>query len=143
MYAENTSVPVGRSQEEIKKCLVKYGATAFGIMESKNKAALTFEIKGKRILFTLPLPVYGIATNPKNYLWGQEKIDQLIRAKWRALLLAIKAKLECVDAGITTLEQEFLAHIVLPDGRTAGDFIIPQIERSYQSREMPPLLGGN
>jgi len=55
--------------------------------------------------------------------------------------LAIKAKLECVEAGITTLEQEFMAHILLPNGSTVGEVVLPEIEASYQNKTMPPLLG--
>jgi hypothetical protein len=49
----------------------------------------------------------------------------------------IKAKLEVVESGISVLDEEFLAQIVLPDGSTAGDFLVPQIERAYESGEMP------
>lgn len=139
MYAATTSVPIGRSQEEIRKILTKHGASAFGIMESKEKAMLTFELIGKRIVFKLPLPhspsLNATAASIKTY-------DQILRSRWRSLVLAIKAKLECVDSGITTLEQEFLAHIVLPDGRIFGEMYIPQINHSYQTKQMPPLLEG-
>jgi hypothetical protein len=63
-----------------------------------------------------------------------------VRQRWRALALVIKAKLEAVEAGITIFEEEFLAHIVLPDGRTAGEYMVPQIEESYRTKQMPPLL---
>lgn len=136
MYAENTSVPVDRSQGEIKKILSKYGATAFGFAESKGRAMVQFEMAGRHIKFILPLPVYGVSRD-KN----QKQIDQLTRSRWRALVIAIKAKLECVECGITTLEQEFLAHIVLPNGQTVGDVMVPQIEGAYKDGKMPPLLG--
>ena len=50
----------------------------------------------------------------------QSAWEQACRQRWRALLLIIRAKLEAAEAGISTLETEFLANIVLPDGRTAG-----------------------
>lgn len=58
------------------------------------------------------------------------------------LLLApvIKAKLEVVESGISVLDEEFLAQIVLPDGSTAGDFLVPQIERVYESGDMPKMI---
>ena len=55
----------------------------------------------------------------------------------RALLLVIKAKLEAVTAGISTIETEFLANIVLPDNTTAGEWMLPQIDRAYCTGEMP------
>jgi len=70
----------------------------------------------------------------------QEAHDQACRQRWRALLLVIKAKLEAVTAGISTIETEFLANIVLPDNTTAGEWMLPQIDRAYRTGEMPPLL---
>lgn len=140
-YAEKTSVSVDRSQGEIKKVLAKYNASAFAFVESPDKAMVQFDMAGKRIKFLLPLPAYMNARDKKGYLYSQKQVDQIVRAKWRALLLAIKAKLECVDAGIATLEQEFMAHIVLPNGQTVGEIVLPEIESSYQNKIMPLLLG--
>ena len=39
-----------------------------------------------------------------------------------------------------TIETEFLANIVLPDDTTAGEWMLPQIDRAYRTGEMPPLL---
>ena len=66
--------------------------------------------------------------------------EQAQRSAWRALNLVIKAKLESVKAGIFTFEQEFLPHILLPNGQTVGEFMVPQIETAYQGGQMPPLL---
>ena len=43
-------------------------------------------------------------------------------------------------AEIERIEEEFLAHIVLPNGETYGQFAIPQIADAYQSKRMPKLL---
>ena len=56
------------------------------------------------------------------------------------MLLVIKAKLEAVTTGISTLKAEFLANIVLPDNTTAGEWMLPQIDQAYRSGAMPPLL---
>ena len=53
------------------------------------------------------------------------------------------AKLEAVVAGITTLETEFLANIVLSNGVTVGQLMSPQIEEHYQAGKMPALLPGS
>lgn len=57
-----------------------------------------------------------------------------------ALALVVKAKLEAVESGISTFEQEFMAHIVLPNGQTTGQWMIPQIEAAYKTGTMPALL---
>ena len=140
-YAEKTKVPIFRSQAELRRTLEKYGATAFAFAESKEKAMIQFEMAGKRIKFLLPLPIKHVTKNKKGYVMSEKDVEQASRSKWRSLTLAIKAKLECVDAGITTLEQEFMAHILLPNGNTVGEIMLPEIEASYKNGEMPLLLG--
>lgn len=66
--------------------------------------------------------------------------EQACRAKWRALYLIIKAKLEAVESGISTIEREFFYDIVLPDGNTVGEFLSPQLDMVYESGNMPPML---
>jgi hypothetical protein len=68
-------------------------------------------------------------------------LDQATRSAWRALLLVIKAKLEAVETGITTFEDEFLAHLVLPNGQTVGEWAIPMIAEAYENGlRLPPML---
>ena len=45
-----------------------------------------------------------------------------------------------VASGITTLKEEFLAHMVLPDGQTVGQWLLPQVAAAYDSHQMPPML---
>jgi len=66
--------------------------------------------------------------------------EQACRQRWRALNLAILAKLEAVEAGITTFEEEFLAHLVLPNGKTVGQWAVPAVGKALSDGKMPPLL---
>lgn len=140
MYAEKTRVPIDQSKAEIEKILAKYGASSFGYVTKAQGAVVMFEVHKRRIQFTLPLPEY-----PSDNATNRDISDhqQLCRSKWRSLVLCIKSKLESVSSGITTLEQEFMAHIVLPSGVTVGQVMIPQIEKSYETNKMPPLLMGS
>ena len=114
----------------------------------QNRAVIAFHAKGKQVRFLLPLPDRRARefthTPGRQFLRSdgaqQEAYEQAVRQRWRALALVIKAKLEAVEAGITEFEDEFLAHIVLPDGQTVGSWMRPQVERAYQTRLMPPLL---
>jgi hypothetical protein len=51
-----------------------------------------------------------------------------MRRRWRSLALAIKAKLEVVASGIATFDEEFMAHLVLPDGTTVGDRVTTELD---------------
>lgn len=145
-YAENTSVPVDRSKSEIEKTLQKYGADQFVYGWDHDTMVVGFRMNARMIQFKIPMPTdkdvvvrrtrYGVSTSAAK----QEKKDQLMRQRWRALLLVMKAKLEAVSSGITEFEQEFLAHIVLPGGQTVGSWMKPQIEDAYSTGKMPKLL---
>lgn len=138
IYASNTSVSIDKSQTEIKKTLQRYGADGFVFGESRDRAMVQFEMRERRIKFVLPLPPKPERTTTR----AQSQFEQTCRSRWRSLSLAIKAKLECVNSGIGTFDEEFLAHIVLPNGRTVGESVVEQIAGSYRDGSMPPLLGG-
>jgi hypothetical protein len=148
-YAENTQVSSDRSRAEIERTLRRYGATAFGYGWDAQAATLMFEIANRRVMFRLPMPdptskVFTRTPTGKDRSppAAEAAFEQAVRQRWRALALVIKAKLEAVAAGITTIEQEFLAHIVLPDGRTVGEYAKPAIASAYESGEMPKMLPG-
>ncbi len=63
-----------------------------------------------------------------------------MRSKWRALVLVLKGKLESVESGIATFEEEFMPFIVMPNDQTLGAILVPMIEQSYASGKMPKQL---
>lgn len=147
-YAENTDVPVEKSRAEMEKLLTRYGATAFGYMRNGKIEVVEFVANERRIRFTLTLPdpkdKQFHYTPAQNFMRTKENAfkawEAACRQRWRALLLSIKAKLEAVECGITEFEDEFLAHIVLPDNSTASQWLRPQVELAYQSGRMPQQL---
>jgi hypothetical protein len=147
-YAEKTSVAVSRTKADIEELVQKHGANQFVSGYKDSIAVIGFSMAGRQIRFILPLP-----DKAEREFWytpgrGQRRTEvaaheaweQACRSRWRALYLIVKAKLEAVDAGISTIEREFLYDIVLPDGRTAGEWLAPQIETVYQTGQMPEML---
>lgn len=129
MYAQYTKVSVDQTKTEIERTLTRYGADRFAYFTESGKAIIVFEAHDRRLKFELPLPV------------GEgEKEQKARRQKWRALLLCIKAKLEAVESKIETFEEAFLAHVVMPDGRTVGSHTLPAIAAAYEGKDMVPLL---
>ena len=149
-YAEKTEVSAEKSRAEIENVLRKYGASGFAYGWEETTAMLQFRIQNRQVRFVLAMPDpkdrqfwrtpgRGLARNKEQ---AHQAWEQATRQRWRALALVVKAKLEAVEAGIATFEQEFLAHIVLPDGRSIGEYVIPQIETAYHQGGMPKLLPG-
>lgn len=149
-YASETSVPVEKSRMEIERTLARYGADAFAYFSEGGTAAILFRMSGRQVKFVLTLPPRDLKefTHHSRGVRTAEAAlgawEQACRQRWRALALVIKAKFEAVSAGITTIEDEFLAHTVLPDGSTVGEWAKPQLDEAYRIGAMPTrlLLGG-
>ncbi|MEC9346098.1 MAG: hypothetical protein VYB54_07715 [Pseudomonadota bacterium] len=148
-YATGTDVPVSRTRAEIEDTLARYGASGFLSGYEDNRAFLGFRLRDRHVKFILPLPDPNERefwqtnhASPRRRTADQARAawDQACRARWRALLLSIKAKLEAVEVGITSFDDEFMAHLVLPDGKTVGQHMRPQIQLAYETGDMPPLL---
>ena len=141
-YASSTTVSPERSRIEIERTLARYGAKQFAYGWGVDTAMIGFQFEDRLIRFQLHLPKPGEIKTPKGRRPrnATKSYDHHVRQQWRALALAIKAKLELVESGITTFEQEFLAHVVLPNGQTFGDWAAPQLENVYRNKKMPLLL---
>jgi hypothetical protein len=145
-YAKNTTVTSEKSRAEIERTLTRYGARSFMYGWNEQSAIIAFDMNGLRIKFQLPMPDPAdfLRTDVRNKLRSKDQqqlaYEKAVRQKWRALSLVIKAKLEAVESEISVFEEEFLANIVLPDGSTVGDFMVPQIRLTYESGRMPPML---
>lgn len=147
-YAKSTTVSVAKSKTDIEKTLTRFGASRFVHGWEEGRAAVEFEINHRRVRFLLPLPSkedpdIKFSHNGKHERdkWQLETAwEQACRQRWRALNLAIMAKLEAVESGITSFEEEFLAHLVLPNGKTVGQWAVPAVGKALSDGKMPPLL---
>lgn len=144
-YAEQTEVPVERSRVEIERTLIRYGASAFAYAWTPVDARIEFAAEGRRIRFVLPLPDRNRrefthhARGPRTPEAAEKMWEQACRQRWRALGLAVKAKLEAVEVGISTFDREFGMAVVLPDGSVVADSIVPAIDEAYE-RGTGPLM---
>lgn len=150
-YAAQTKVNVSKSKAEIESILRRYGATEFAYASGQDRAMIGFLIESHRIQIAIDLP------SPQEFALtdtGRERTINIMRTewekacrqRWRALALVIKAKLEAVECGITSMEDEFLAYTVLPcgkyAGKTIGEIVGPQMVEVLASGDMPSLLPG-
>jgi len=152
-FAENTSVPPEKSRMEIEMAVKRYGAEQFysGWDEMAKSAVIGFRMENRIVQFKLRIPPpleefdgsvklsYG---NHRRRTRDEMKKaqEQEERRRWRCLHLAIKAKLEAVATKIASFDAEFLAHVVLPDGSTVGEWVGPQLDEVYSGRKMPAML---
>jgi len=142
-YAASTTVSSESSRNEIEKTLKRYGADQFAYASSSDKAVIAFIKDGKQVRFDLPLPNradYILTPTGKLRVPSsqEEAYSQACRQKWRALNIVVKAKLEAVESGIAVFEEEFLAYIVMPNGLTVSDMVLPEIQKAYEIQNYKP-----
>ncbi|MGE0541252.1 MAG: hypothetical protein AB7R89_13850 [Dehalococcoidia bacterium] len=147
-YAAKTDVPVSRSRDEIERTLQRFGATAFAYYAHQSgEVAIQFEIKRLRVVMRMMLPDRAqFRMDSRGRVRVESAIEkdweQACRQRWRSLANGIKAKLALIDDGISTIEREFMADILLPDGRTVAEATLPQVAIAYETGQMPPMLPG-
>jgi len=127
-------VPVDRTRDEIQKELTRYGVKEYGFGVSPRGTGIIFKWKDR---------VYRLNVNDpsRRDFSSQQRYDQAVRSRWRVLLLCIKAKLNVIEDGDKTFEDEFMAYMALPDGSTVGDFLkLPENQARLAQSQMPLLL---
>jgi len=148
-YANKTSVSEGKSRGEIEEILRRFGADQFAYAtdEEKRATAIQFRYHGLMVRMAMALPDaedLGIQQTPKGRRRKpsviQVEYDRERRRLWRALALAIKAKLVAVEEGITTFEVEWLPYVLWADGRTTAEHLIPAIVAGAKLPPMPRAL---
>ncbi len=122
-YAKTTSVTVEKSQIQIQQVLKKYGADQFMYAWADETVMIGFRIDGYPVQIQIPMP---------------EK-PQEQRQAMRVLLLLIKAKLEWIETGLSTVAAEFMAQLMLPNGQSMAQWALPHLESGKMPRSLPAL----
>ena len=151
-YAAKTEVPVEKTRAEIEATVRRYGADSFLSGWEGDSAMLQFRCAGRFVKFVMILPsreedrfcVYllGSVRYRRKSEQAAKLWEQACRQKWRALALMIKAKLEAVESGIVTFEEEFLAHVLMPDGRSLYEHAKAPLAHAYDTGGSQALLPG-
>lgn len=141
-YVRGASITCAASREEIQGMLAGYGATGFHCGWKDGGAAVAFTAGDRQFRFVLALP--GQAGDPlQSRRTGPDRqsAEEVSRRRWHKLSMLIRAKLEAVDSGIATFDEEFLAYMVVPGGNTVFQDVAPAIDTAYATALRTPLLG--
>jgi hypothetical protein len=147
-FAEGTDVPVEKTRSELERLVSRHGATGFVYGWDLGVWTVAWRMQGRHIRFRVVAPSDKALEYTAGGRWRpvndrQRAAEQEVRRRWRALLLIVKAKLELIASGDADLESEFLAHMLLPDGSTVGEWVVPQLDQAYQTGQMPALVPGS
>lgn len=125
MYAAKTRIDSNQTRNQIEAMLKKHGAKkiACAFDDEERSVIIAFIIGVSSIKMTLPIP--------------SSKVEM---QRWRLLFLVVKAKLEAIEGGITTLEKEFLADVVTRNGATVYERHRVEIDTMLTTGEPPKLM---
>ena len=144
-YARNTQVSSDRSIGEIRRTVERYGANGFLFGSSDGMGVVGFELGGRAVRIRVPMPKAAefsmTATGRERDEWTvRQEVEKASRQRWRCLCLVVKAKLEAVESGISSVESEFLANILVEGGRTVGEVLQSKVAAAYLGVGAPKLL---
>jgi hypothetical protein len=147
-YAEGTEVPADRSRKELEDLLTRHGATEFAFFQKSDGAQrgtqILYRMNGMLVRQRVSYPdAKEVKPQKARVRTDVAKLQEAeYRRRWRALVLIVKAKLEMISGGESTVEREFMPDILLADGKTVGEVLVPQLAQSYVDGSMPTLLLG-
>jgi hypothetical protein len=146
-YAEGTTVPIEKSMNEIVSLLKKRGALRIAQVEEVEFIAVQFFMNDRMLRFKValltPAQVNGKrGIRPASESERKASAMQRNKARVRALLLVIKAKLESVDSEVESFEEAFLANVVMADGKTLYERVQEPIALEYSDGKQRPMLLG-
>lgn len=142
-----TTVAVSKTQDDIRKLLVRYGAKGMQLTEIFDPPSLNlrFQVIVEHKEHTALAMVSMEIPTGEEEARNDREAEQYRRQAARALFYYLKAQLEAVDFGLVKLEEAFLAHFEIADktGRitTIGRFVLPEFV-AQQARTVPQLLPG-
>lgn len=147
-YAKGTTVSIERSNAEVQKMLRRNGAASVMIGEEFGRRAfVAFQLNGRNVKLDIPMP--GCCEDYRLTDTGRERNDDLTekaflqacRERWRAMVLLLKAKLEAIALGHSTVEREFLYDMMIPgQGGTFGEQLASgQLDKVLGTGKVPLL----
>lgn len=140
-YAEQTTVPISKSKAEIETMLERAGADEFVTGWSRTQgSAVSFRVEGLPYQIRIPNPSQEDLeafqeAHPRSRV--DNWIERETRRRWRCLALLCKAKLEMIAIGMTTFDKEFMADLLLPDGRSMHQWMHDGQLKKILNRSMP------
>lgn len=135
-YANKTKVTASTSKVQVQELLVNYGIDEFFFGTSPRGEGVGFKYEGRVYKHNVPMPKQDDYDYETQY-------SQAIRQRWRIFYMSLKMKLEEIQNGGISFEDQFLSMMALPDGSTVGDFMrLPENIAKLNKAEMPKLLIG-
>ena len=132
-----TTVRVENSQAELTRELAKYGIYMVQHTQTDNVFSLAFQVEIEEVdrPITVRVDVPYQRKNDEEDKFGFREQ----RRKYRVLFFYVKGLLVAWDGGLKAFMDIFMAHMVLPGGRTISQDLLPKYQMAIESGELPEV----
>jgi hypothetical protein len=133
MAYDKTEVGVSKSQDAIRKLIYGHRGTGLMLVSEPPREGFEAKIMVENVLFHIRVMAIckNVTKDRNGYLRTQNglatAIDQENRRVWRVLYWHLKALFEAADSGVIDIRTVVMPYVVLKDGRTLADHVIPRM----------------
>ena len=155
MSYESTSVSISKSQDELRKLLLRHEGSSVAFVSEPEKEGFQamVPIDGKlyhvrimaRMRVCLPKNIKGrhyrgrwIAPRTVN-----DEREAEARRIWRVIYYHVKSVFDTADAGVMEFRELILPYIVTKDGGTIAEHILPKLDQALSGRADRFLSAGD
>ncbi len=137
---KNTAIRPEKSQADITRELDRYGIYEVQHTNQKDRFSVAFRVELKE----MPIPLMVRIDVPYNKEKDKEDNNGWKRQRvlYRVLFYYTKALLNTWDSGLKTFTEIFMPHLVMPNGGTLEQMLLPKIEKAITEGKIKdiPLL---
>ena len=131
----------------IENLLAEAGADQLGFAVERSRLSFTFRLDGLVFRITARMPDHDdpeLLLTPSGRKRTKAQVDSAVKAArglaWKALADWVDACARAADSGIVPLTQAFGWCVVLPDGRTTGEWLEEELGEAAASGRMPSAI---
>jgi hypothetical protein len=146
MAYDNTSVPVSRSQEAIRKLIMTHGGFGLAMVseiDQYDTSVLHEGFQAKVLIDQKPYTVKVMArikTAPASRRGSRPDPDKETRRVWRVLFYHMKSVFEAADSGVMEFRELMLPYIVTGNRMTIAERLLPALDEIVSVPDTSRLL---
>lgn len=146
MSYEATSVSVAKSQDELRKLLLRHAGSSVAFISEPEREGFQAMVPIDGKLYHVKIMAAMRDIKPKNvkgrYYMGRwipprtlnDEREAEARRIWRVIYYHVKSVFEAADSGVMEFRELILPYIVTKDGGTVAEHILPKLEAALAGK---------
>jgi len=136
-----------RLRSQIESRLLEAGADQLGVAVEQARVSFSFRLDNVVFRLTARMPDRDdpqLIRTPSGRTRTKAQLESALKAArvrtWKALAAWVGSCVEAADSGVMDLAQAFSWCVVLPDGRTTGEWLEEELGQAAASGRMPASI---